>query len=32
MSCEGGCVNGPCVINPPVIAHIKYKEFNEVKI
>lgn len=32
MSCEGGCVNGPCVINPPLIAQRKYKEFNEVKI
>jgi len=29
MSCEGGCVNGPCVINPPHVAQRKYKEFTE---
>lgn len=31
MSCEGGCVNGPCVINPPAAAQRKYREFNEQK-
>jgi len=30
MSCEGGCVNGPCVINPPHIAQRKFKEFIEL--
>jgi len=29
ISCEGGCINGPCVINNPVVALRKFKEFYE---
>ena len=31
MSCEGGCLHGPCVVSNPVVSRMKLKEYTGIE-